>query len=100
MIDIISWEKTVAEISVPCSGMQTANEQDIGTHRTGVSMDDYWRTLLADITEQVGATFTHKTYIDFCTMFRKFTSIMSTYDTVKRYALTLSQCADTGRRSS
>jgi hypothetical protein len=57
MIEIITWEKIVAEISMPCSGQRTANEQSVGTHRTGVSMDEYWRTLLANITKQDGTTF-------------------------------------------
>jgi hypothetical protein len=78
MIEIITWEKIVAEISMPCSGQRTANEQSVGTHRTGVSMDEYWRTLLANITKQDGTTFTYKTYTDFCTIFRKAMDIIKT----------------------
>jgi hypothetical protein len=80
MIDIISWEKTVAGVSVQRSGQR----QDTYIHSVGVSMDDYWRTLLADITEQNGTTFTYKRYTDFYTIFRKATDIMSTYDIAER----------------
>lgn len=90
IIDMICWEKTVAEISVHCTGKRDKHNQSKCTHRNCVTMDDYWRTLLADITKQDGATFTYKTYTDFCTIYRKATHTMSTYDIAERYALTLS----------
>ncbi|KAF2022469.1 hypothetical protein EK21DRAFT_119733 [Setomelanomma holmii] len=86
IIDMVSWEKTVAEISVHCTGKRDGHDQSKGTQRKCVTMDDYWRTLLADITKQDGATFTYKTYTDFCTIYRKATHTMSTYDIAERHA--------------
>jgi hypothetical protein len=60
-------------------------------------MDDYWRTLLAEITEQDGATLTYKAYTEFHTIFSKSTDFASTYDIVKRYARTYTITARTSR---
>jgi hypothetical protein len=54
-----------------------------------VAIDDYWRTLLVDITEQKGVKFTYKSYHDFCSITRNFANVVSKQEVIEKYVCIL-----------
>lgn len=83
-LDVLGFVRYVAEV-IEWERLVSANSIDTNLEYQPTSRDSYWRTLLADITDDEGDSFTYDTYLEFRREYTVIFELFQRYRGLKRY---------------